>query len=544
MQDSSKFKILLSLVFLFPLHAFAADKPWIEIRGPHFRVLSDGDERDARLVALRFEQMRSAFTAAFPGLRLDPPVPLLILAARDERSIKTLLPEMWKRKGVKPGGFFASGSERSFAVVRLDVSPQVVYHEYTHLVLNANFRWLPLWLNEGLAEFFGNTQFEDNKIYLGASNIRVEYTRGRPLLPLEKLIRITLASPEYRDEDKVQVFYSESWGLVHSLIGSGKRLQQFLDQLEKGVDQELAFREAIGNFNDIQEQLERYLDRKSFDSLAINNPTSFRENDFSVRQLTASETNAELGTAQLWLHDNGAARERLDRALKDDPHSGLAAESMGFLKFDDGKDAEARALFERALKSDATLYLSAYYKAMLADNVPTEMDLNQVVQLNPQFAQAYVQLAATYIREGKFERAMASALKAQQLWPSKAGYHSVIGSLLRRLGREAEAAAVTRYVAERWPENSPPPGVKVIRGTMSSVACREKDQTMRVKINNMPLTLRVDNAQMTISLSDTVWYGPDHFNRCRHLDGLHAVIQYTPSGNIVRLEVGDDLLNF
>jgi hypothetical protein len=79
-------------------------------------------------------------------------------------------------------------------------------------------------------------------------NVRAEYTRGRPLLPLEKLTTLTLTSPEYQDEERVQVFYSESWGLVHSLLVGpavtdrryrtnaerGKTLQQFLALLEKG----------------------------------------------------------------------------------------------------------------------------------------------------------------------------------------------------------------------------------------------------------------------------------------------------------------------
>jgi hypothetical protein len=86
---------------------------------------------------------------------------------KDESSARGLLPEMWKRKTLKPGGFFAEGREKSFALIRLDVirrqsdtqgsenGYQVVYHEYTHSLLNSNFRWLPLWLNEGLAEFLG-----------------------------------------------------------------------------------------------------------------------------------------------------------------------------------------------------------------------------------------------------------------------------------------------------------------------------------------------------------------------------------------------------
>src|SRR5262249_54822186 len=252
---------------------------------------------------------------ALPSLRLDSPAPLLILAPKDEGSVKTLFPEMWKQKGLKPGGFFARGGEKSFAVVRLDVvrrqaeagAPdgyQVVYHEYTHSLLNSNFRWLPDWLSEGLAEFFGNTQFNDNKIYLGASSVRAQYTRGRPLMPLEKLISAQLASAEYQDQDKVQLFYSESWGLahyllVHSSTERGKRLQQFLTLLEKGVEQKLAFRDAIGDLKEIEEQLKQYLDNTSPDVFVFENRSPIADDALTLRQLTLAEANAELGTVQV-----------------------------------------------------------------------------------------------------------------------------------------------------------------------------------------------------------------------------------------------------
>ncbi len=566
MQDSSNFKILLLLLVLLPLPASAADKSWIEVRSPHFRVLSDGTERDARSVAGRFEQMRMTFAAALPGLRLDVPVPLLILAPKNEDSIRKLLPERWKQKGVKPGGFFATGLEKSFAVVRLDVSNQVVYHEYTHFVLNANFRWLPLWLNEGLAEFFGNTQFEGDKIYLGAPNIRAEYTRGKPLIPLERLIDITAGSSEYRDADKVQMFYSESWGLVHFLVGT-KRLQQFLTLIEKGGEQRQAFREAIGDFKEIEEQLKRYLDRSSLDVFAFNNPSRIMEDTFSAGQLKSAQSNAELGTVQVWLHENTAAHPRLEQALKDDPRSGLAAEAMGFLKFAEGRDQEARALFQRAFEEDAKLYLSAYYRAMLSPAAQPDIALNHVLELNREFAPAYVQIAAAYIREKKFENALVPALKAQQLWPSKGSYHILIGNILHALGRDSEAAAVARYVAERWQEINhdeavelwqklPPElqkgadltkasslsGTRMISGKVTSVTCRDRDQTMRIVIDGKPLTFRVQD-ETSIGLSDTVWYGPDHFSRCHHLDGLQVVIQYVPAtasgitGDVTRFDI-------
>jgi hypothetical protein len=52
--------LLLACMFgLLVSRAAAGEKPWIEVDRPHFRVLSDGSDRDARRVARKFEQMRA-----------------------------------------------------------------------------------------------------------------------------------------------------------------------------------------------------------------------------------------------------------------------------------------------------------------------------------------------------------------------------------------------------------------------------------------------------------------------------------------------------
>jgi hypothetical protein len=159
-------------------------------------VLSDGSDRDARRVAREFEQMRAVFSTSFPNLRLDSGAPLLVLAPRDESSAKSLSPQYWKQKGVRPAGYFSHGWEKQFAVVRLDaVSPgsyEVVYHEYTHTILHLNFRWFPVWLDEGLADFYGSTRFEQSQMLVGAPGMRaIELQRMLTvLIPVETLISV------------------------------------------------------------------------------------------------------------------------------------------------------------------------------------------------------------------------------------------------------------------------------------------------------------------------------------------------------------------
>jgi hypothetical protein len=82
---------VLSLI-LFSALVFADEKPWIEVKSPHFRVITNGEQVEGRHVLQRFELMRAVFASQFPRLKLDAPAPLLILAPRDEYTTKKLLP--------------------------------------------------------------------------------------------------------------------------------------------------------------------------------------------------------------------------------------------------------------------------------------------------------------------------------------------------------------------------------------------------------------------------------------------------------------------
>src|SRR5262249_31260852 len=90
------------------------------------------------------------------------------------------------------------------------------------------------------------------------------------------------------------------------------------------------------------------------------------------------------------------------------------------------------------------------------------------------------------------------------------------------------------------------PGVRVISGRITSVGCDEKAQTMTVKIDDTSRAFQTKGESIKFGLSDTVWFGADHFNRCLHLEGLRGVIQYKPSsvpgitGTLGEFEIYDD----
>ena len=347
-----KFIALLPYVFLlFAASSFAADKPFTEVRSPNFRVLTNGSEHDARRIALEFEQMRAVFAIAFPKMRLTTGAPLLIFAVQTESEMKALAPAMWKNhKGPLPAGLFQHGWEKQFAIVRLDQDVpgafNVVYHEYVHTLLHSNFRWLPTWLDEGLAEFYGNTRFEGKKSYVGAASTRVYQLRNHPRIPLETLMVINPWTYYHGDETRISTFYAESWALVHYLVFGpdmelGKKLSRFYAQLQAGDQQIKAFRDVFGDLKSVEKALDEYIQAFAFHAYVIENPTPIQEKDFSSRKLTRAESDSEIAGYRLWEHDNSEATDLVERALQEDPALGVAHEEKAFINFREGKDEDA-----------------------------------------------------------------------------------------------------------------------------------------------------------------------------------------------------------
>jgi len=587
----TRIKFVALLSFLFPLFApssIAADKPFTEVRSPNFRVLTNGSQHDARRIALEFEQMRAVFAVGFPKMRLTTGAPLVIFAVLTENDMRALAPAMWKdHKGPLPGGLFLHGQEKQFAIVRLDQdvsgAHNVVYHEYVHTLLHSNFRWLPTWLDEGLAEFYGNTRFEVKKSYVGAPSTHVDQLRNHTIIPLETLLVVNPWSYFRGDQNQISTFYSESWALVHYLVFGpdmehGKKLTRFNTRLQAGDQQLKAFHEVFGDLKNVEDGLQKYIQAFSFSAYVVDNSNPLREKDFSSRKLTKAESDSEVAGYRLWGHDASEAPDLVERALQENPALGVAHEEKAFIYFRDGQDEAAVREFSRACELDKTLYLSQYFEAMMTAKrqTPEQRDalrseLLQITQINPQFAPAFVQLAMLDLADGQHAKALPSSRKAEELEPSRAGYHLLSGEILLRMKHEKEAAVNARYVAERWhgPDHneavalwnriaaSSRPAAIVIdeveeqsqaaEGKMLSIACGEKSKNEVTLQRGDDLMVFKSKGRQMIGYSDTLWYGSDHFSLCHHVEGMHAVIRYRPAvskdyaGDWLSIELRDEL---
>ncbi|MGA8150222.1 MAG: hypothetical protein WB952_04680 [Terriglobales bacterium] len=116
------------IVILFVVAArgsFFGAKPqaWIELRSPNFIVVTNANEKQARRVAYQFEMVRAVFREYFGITGSSRDQPVVIIAAKDEETLKTLLPEYWATKGsARPAGIYLGGPEKNYVGLRLDVS--------------------------------------------------------------------------------------------------------------------------------------------------------------------------------------------------------------------------------------------------------------------------------------------------------------------------------------------------------------------------------------------------------------------------------------
>jgi tetratricopeptide (TPR) repeat protein len=568
---------------------------WVKVKSPHFTVISNGSEKDARKIALGFEEIHAVFAIVIPGMRTDSGAETIVIALKDERTFDYLLPFEKKRSAYIAGEFF-KGWEKDHVIVRLDFPDQsrdIVYHEYIHKLLHLNFTRLPVWLDEGLAEFFGNTLTRSDGLYLGAPSPRLGLLQSSTLYPLQTILSATASSPYYRDEDKVGMFYAESWGLTHFLMfsenmGAGQKMNAYLGCLQRGMDSQKAFEQAFGDPNEIEKKFSYYVLRFGFKAMRLNKPPSIDSAAFAGGPMSKGETDARLGSFFTYMREVDEANQKLTAAVAEDPESSLAHENTGFLYFQQGKDEEAAKEFDQAVKLDPTSYLPLYYQAMMKYHGKTDADsllrldaaLENVLRLNPRFAPAIVARSQIYVREGKLQEGYNAAVQAQKLEPDRAGYHTNAAVILLLGHNYINAVKVASSVASRWAASDSAEALAVVNqarqlgkieqtpneksqedaemkyakdttavdGIVKSVACeKSKPMELLLQSGDKSLDFRAGKTY-GVGFSDTLWYGADHFNPCHHLEGMKAVVRYIPANNQAQegemrwLEIRDELI--
>jgi tetratricopeptide (TPR) repeat protein len=456
-------RVLLALFFCVTFSALASDPNphWLQVRTPHFTLLTDSNEKEARRLVTQFEQMRAFFHTILPHAA-DDASPITVIAFKDSKGFQALEPEAYLAKGqLNLAGYFLRTQDTNFILLRLDAQGEhpfaTVYHEYTHFMMR-KAEWLPLWLNEGLAEFYQNTDIRDKEVVLGQpSEYDILYLRQNRLLPLATLLAVDHNSPYYHDENKGSVFYAESWALTHLLEVSDaqnktNRLRDYALLMSKGQDPVSAAQQAFGDLNKLQMQLDNYVGQAIF--LAFKMNASFPVDAASFQVQPVSEPQAAAIRARVMI-DNDRRKDALNllnAALRDEPDNALAHETMGYLKFREQEFTQARKWYGEAVKLDPHSLLANYYYGVISlrtgsrdFDAEAESSLRAAIDINPAFAPSYDALAAFYgSRDQKLDEAHMLNIKAIELEPENLDYRLNAANVLSQQRKYVSAISVLK----------------------------------------------------------------------------------------------------
>jgi hypothetical protein len=247
--------VLLALIFCAQAHAATEPSPWLEIHSTHFTVITDAGDKKGREVALRFEQMRAVFATLLTKDRLNQPVPLTILAFKNDKTFYQLAP-LLHVEGNAPGqagagqpidvpGFFLHGEDQDFIVLNLfEPEPwRAVAHDFAHMLLNYNYPPAQGWFDEGLAEYFGSIRVDDKNVEIGGDpelsasvnqdllgNQRdmhppkslTELLGGGVWISLPDLFTMKHDTLTYHEGTHHTLYYAESWMVMDYLLHEKK----------------------------------------------------------------------------------------------------------------------------------------------------------------------------------------------------------------------------------------------------------------------------------------------------------------------------------
>jgi tetratricopeptide (TPR) repeat protein len=443
----------------------AKEQTWIEVRSPHFIIVSNAGEKQARETAIHLEQIRTFFRQVITVAQNAPSPTIIVFAVKDENSLRDLLPEYWAKGRGHPAGIFLGGFYQFYAAVELDApsnNPYLpIYHEYYHSLTVPYLPNLPVWIAEGFAEFFGNSEIDDKKAYAGQPDPGlIQVLQENRMIPLNVLFNVDHTSPYYNEQNKMSEFYAESWALVHYLMmgdntSHRQMLSTYLSALYHGATQEQASTQAFGDLHRLESTLQDYARSDRFYRLEAAAPPKPSEADLQVRPLSEAEVDAEKGGFEATRRADQQADSLLQEAVRLDPNLALARQNLALHDMFEGKLFDALDSASQAVALDPKNTLGLFLRAFLtlrngdasAQAPQMEADLRQCIAQKPDFAPAYA-LLSNYLASGDatLPEAFAVAQKAVVLEPGTTGFQINLAQVLLRMRRYDDAQTVAARV--------------------------------------------------------------------------------------------------
>ena len=453
--------VLAALLILCGSQASGKDN-WTKVQTKNFTLVGNASERDIRKIAIKLEIFRETLSLIFPKVKITTAIPTTVVIFKSNDAFRPFKPRYQGKIRDNVGGYFLPGPYMNYIVLAAEkefIDPyEVIFHEYEHFVLRNNLLHIPLWLNEGLAEFYSSFETTDNDqgVTLGSPLAKhVFYLRNHPLLPLKTLLAVDRKSPHYNESSKAGAFYAESWALVHYLMNGNQQKRQpqlikFIDLVNSGISPEESFQKAFqADFKGLEDELRAYVNRFTFPVLngTFHNQLSF---DKEMRSAALSEAEVEYyeGDLLLNMRQIPEAKALLQKSLALDGRYSPSLVSLGILLLIEERSEEATKLLQSAIESDPGNYLAHYHYAQILrqDGRYEEAikSYQQAISLKPDLGDLFAGLGYTYLKAGNEDEAIKIFEQGIRVNARESYFYFTLGYI--HLGRgDGESAASDAY---------------------------------------------------------------------------------------------------
>ncbi|HLG59741.1 MAG TPA: DUF1570 domain-containing protein [Vicinamibacterales bacterium] len=309
-----------ALILLLSLPAWAAADSWNRVQSRNFLVVGEVDHNQLAFTARTLEQFRRATLAIFPDRVIGSTRPLTVVVVKGGN-----IGDYGLGKSGNVSGYYQSEADQDFIVMDSSViqirSFEVILHEYQHSITRNNWRGLPRWVNEGLAEFYSTFQMSaDGKRYqLGRpKTYRLAALVSGGTMPLEKFLTDDGRSVRMEERFRASIFYAQSWALVHFMVLGDKgkwsdSFGPFVTALAAGEPPVEAFRRTVTtDIAGFSSRFRAYVTQSDFNFVSVEASPIEAVPESERSRLSVEET--ETLKTRL-MHDPGRRKKALDEAL-------------------------------------------------------------------------------------------------------------------------------------------------------------------------------------------------------------------------------------
>jgi tetratricopeptide (TPR) repeat protein len=431
----------------------APSSTWRLTRNNHFEIYSQTTDQRTRQILEWFEQLRAFFAQQGASKMISsPPVRIIVFASEREY-------EPYRLRATADAYSVGTGSQ-DYIVMGSDnpLKFGLAAHEYAHLASRAwNLQQLPLWLSEGVAEFFATLRIAEHGTALGgALPGRMQTLETATWMPLADLMSLSEEARGREERGTAKVFYAESWALTEMLVLSpnyAPQFKKFIASLRSGSSSLEALQAAYAKSPDaITHDLRDWLGQRVLPAIQLPEVVA-ESGPVDVSEVSLPASKLLLAQVLLAAGEFDRSEARFLALAQEAPNAEIST-ALGMIALHKGDSDGARRAWKRAIDqgiADATL---CYRYAILADqaglpDADIRPALERAVTLQPEFDDAHYQLALLEKNAGHYEAALREFRAMQMVSDPRAyAYWLALADTFNELGQRDEAQSAAEHANE------------------------------------------------------------------------------------------------